>query len=214
MSKVSKKQLSSAEFHYLIQYLERALNWQLWVKSADDLLAASKELEPSIKRYWSLAEDNLIAERENAREGRDRVPWKEQGPYLQAVYSMLVAYAIEDLYKASLILQKRKQYEEEILRERGLPKELKTPRHNLLDLVQKLNLSIDEHEIGLLLRLSRNSHWQGRYPVPIKATDLNSVAIHKEIPHFVGFLAPNDLVKVESLVSRIREHIEDNMQKC
>ena len=64
MSKMSKKQMSNTEFHYLIQYLEQALNWQLWVKSADDLLAAAGELEPSIKRYWAITKENLEAERE------------------------------------------------------------------------------------------------------------------------------------------------------
>jgi len=211
---MSKKQMSNTEFHYLIQYLGQALDWRLWVKSADDLLAASKKLEPSIKRYWSLAKENLIAERENLKEGRYSEPWKEQGPYLQAIYSMLVAYAIENLYKTSLILQNKNQYEQDIMRERGLPRELKTQRHDLLDLVNKLNLNIDEDEINLLLRLSRNSYWQGRYPVPTKAKDLNSVVVHDGIPHFVAFLAPNDFPKIESLISRIKEHIKDNIQKC
>ena len=115
-----KKQMSNTEFHYRIQYLEQALDWRLWVKSADDLLAAAEELEPSIERYWSLAKENLVADQEDVREGRPRRPWKEQGPYLQSIYSMLVAYAIENLYKASLILQNKKQYEQEILQKGGL----------------------------------------------------------------------------------------------
>lgn len=180
--------MSNTESHYRIQYLEQALDWRLWVKSADDLLAAAEELEPSIKRYWSIAKENLVAEREDVREGRRRRPWKEQGPYLQAIYSMLVAYAIENLYKASLILQNKKQYEQEIQQKGGLPSELRTSRHNLLDLVNKLNFNIDKDEKNLLLRISRHSYWQGRYPVPIKAKDLNSVEMHDGIPHFVAFL--------------------------
>lgn len=209
-----KKQMSNTEFHYRIQYLEQALDWRLWVKSADDLLAAAEELEPSIKRYWSLAKESLIAEQEDVREGRPRRPWKEQGPYLQAIYSMLVAYAVENLCKASLILQNKKQYEQEILQKGGLPSELRTPRHNLLDLVNKLNFNIAEDEKNLLLRISRHSYWQGRYPVPTKAKDLNSVEMHDGIPHFVAFLAPNDFPKIELLISRIKEHIKGNIQKC
>ncbi|MFC1932231.1 hypothetical protein ACFLXU_01190 [Chloroflexota bacterium] len=214
MSKMSKKQMSNTEFHYLIQYLEQALNWQLWVKSADDLLAAAGELEPSIKTYWTISKENLEAEQEDVREGRDRRPWKEAGPYLQAIYSMLVAYAIENLYKTILILQNKNQYKQDIIRERGLPRELKTQKHNLLDLVNKLKLNINEDEKNILLRLSRNSYWQGRYPVPTKAKDLNSVVVSDGIPHFVAFLSPNDFPKIKSLISRIKEHIKDNIQKC
>lgn len=123
---MSKKQTTNIEFLLLNQYLDQALNWRLWVKSADDLLAAAKELEPSIKKFWSISKENLAAEREDVRKGRDRRPWKEAGPYLQAIQSMLVAYAIENLIKASLILKNKEQYEQEILKDNGLPKELKT----------------------------------------------------------------------------------------
>ena len=199
-----KKKMTNTDFMYLIQYLEQALDWQLWVKSADDLLAASEKLEPSIKRYWSAA-------RENLKEGRYSEPKKEPVRYLQAIYSMLVAYAIENLYKASLILQNKKQYEQYILQERRLPGELKTPRHNLLDLVHKLNLNIDADETNLLLRLSRNSHWQGRYPVPVKAEDLNSVIKDDNgNVHFVAFLAPDDIQKLKLLIKRIKKNIKDD----
>ena len=206
-----KKKMTNTDFMYLIQYLEQALDWQLWVKSADDLLAASEKLEPSIKKYWSVAMENLKKEREDLKEGRYSEPKEKPGHYLQAIYSMLVAYAIENLYKASLILQNKKQYEQDILRERGLPRELKTQKHDLLGLVRKLNLDIDTDEINLLLRLSRNSYWQGRYPVPTKAKDLNSVVMHDGIPHFVACLTPGDFTKIESLISRIKEHIKDNI---
>lgn len=210
---MSEKQMPNTEFHYLVQYLEQALNWRLWIKSADDLLAAAKELEPGIKTFWSITKENLTAEREDVREGRPIRPWKEAGPYLQAIHSMLVAYAIENLFKASLILQNKKQYEQEILQKCGLPSELKTSRHNLLDLVNKLKFNIDEDEKNLLVRISRHSYWQGRYPVPIKAKDLNSIEMHNGVPHFVAFLAPSDSPKIESLISRIKEHIKDNIQK-
>ena len=127
---------------------------------------------------------------------------------------MLVAYAIENLCKASMIIQNKKKYEQEILQKRGLPKELKTLRHNLLGLVNKLNINISKDENNLLMRISRQSLWQGRYPVPIKANDLKSVEMHDGIPHFVAFLAPSDFPKIESLISRIKQHIKDNIQKC
>ena len=196
--------MTNTDFMYLSQYLEQALDWQLWVKSADDLLAASEKLEPSIKRYWLAATGNL-------KEGRYSEPKKKPGRSLQAIYSMLVAYAIENLYKASLILQNKKQYEQDILRERGLPSEIKTSRHDLLGLVHKLNLNIDADETNLLLRLSRNSYWQGRYPVPVKAKGLNSVIKddNRNI-HFVAFLAPDDIQKLKLLIKRIKKNIKDD----
>ncbi|MCK4698202.1 MAG: hypothetical protein KAT53_07865 [Dehalococcoidia bacterium] len=199
-----KKKMTNTDFMYLSQYLEQALDWQLWVKSADDLLAASEKLEPSIKKYWLAATGNL-------KEGRYSEPKKKPGRSLQAIYSMLVAYAIENLYKASLILQNKKQYEQEILQKGGLPSEIKTSRHDLLGLVHKLNLNIDADETNLLLRLSRNSYWQGRYPVPVKAKGLNSVIKddNRNI-HFVAFLAPDDIQKLKLLIKRIKKNIKDD----
>ena len=207
-----KKKMTHTDFWYLIQYQEQTLSWQLWVEKADDLLSASEKLKPGLRTYWAAAEENLKEEYLN--KGNYSKPKKKQGRYLQAIYSMLVAYAIENLYKAILILQNKKQYEQDIVREESLPRELKTPRHDLVKLVRKLNLNIDTDEINLLLRLSRNSHWQGRYPVPAKAKDLKNVVMHDGIPHFVAFLAPSDFPKIESLISRIKQHIKDNCSKC
>jgi hypothetical protein len=188
---------------WIIQYQEQALNWQLWINSAEELLAASKKLEPSIKRYWSAASENF-------QDGRYNVPMAKPRLYLQMVYSMLVAYAIENLLKASLILQNEKQYRQEILNTSKLPEKLKSSKHSLVKLAKDSNLHISIEETNLLYRLSRNSHWQGRYPVPINAKELNSVVMDGNMAHFVAYLAPNDLMKLKVLIKRIKKHIKDN----
>ena len=201
--------MKTTEFMYLIQYVEQALNWQLWEKSADNLLAASKKLEPNIKKYWSEWREILTEERKNLKV-RDIDPKIIPRRYFQDIYSMLVAYAIENLCKASLILKNKKQYEQEILQKGILPADLKTPRHDLAKLVKKLNLYINPYEKNLLLRISRNSHWQGRYPVPVKAEDLNPVVKDEGNAHFVAFLAPEDIPKLKLLIIRIKKNIKDS----
>ncbi len=202
-----KKKKTNTNLILLNQYIEQALDWRQWVENAGDLLVASKKLEPSIKRYWLVVNENIRKDGENIKAGRCIEPWKKTGRYLQAIYSMLVAYAIENLCKARLILQNKEQYKQKILQEGVLPQELKSPRHDLLDLVHKLNLNIDADEETLLLRLSRNSHWQGRYPVPLKAEDLSSVT--KE-GRFVAFLALDDIQKLKLLIKRIKKNIKDD----
>jgi len=193
--------MDSKQFHYYIQYKEQVLDWQLWIKQADELLAASMKLEPSIKKYWLTATKYF----DSIKGTYSPPPGFKPKQLLQGTYFMLMAYAIENLLKAILIKQSMEDYEREVMRTHELPKDLK--EHDLMALINKTNFKINQTETNLLSRLCRNSVWQGRYPVPVKAAQLNSIVLHNGEAHFTAFLAPNDIPNLKLLIKRIRKHI-------
>jgi hypothetical protein len=68
---------------------------------------------------------------------------------------MLVAYAIENLFKALLIIQSKEKLNQELMLSYELPKELKG--HDLSVLAQKAKFDISHLEFNLLSRPCRNS---------------------------------------------------------
>ena len=193
--------MDSKQFYFYFQYKEQVLDCQLWIKQADELLAASKKLEPSIKKYWLTATKYL----DPIKGTYSPPPGFRPKQLLQGTYFMLMAYAIENLLKAILIRQCMEDYEQEVMRTHELPKDLK--EHDLMFLINKTNFTINQTETNLLSRLCRNSVWQGRYPVPVKAAQLDSIVVHKGEAHFTAFLAPSDIPNLNSLIKRIRKHI-------
>lgn len=185
----------STELHLSIQYAEKLLDPELWIKKAEELLAAAQMLEPEVKKHWDVCLSNLI-DRTNIH-----VPTDLQGPYF-----MLIAYALENLCKAALIRESKEKLRNKIVKQ--LPKKLEG--HNLLDLVNKIELPIDVQEEGLLVRLSHNSVWAGRYPVPMKLEGLHAI---KQLSggnlYFTAYFGKDDIQKLNSLVCRVKTHIEN-----
>ena len=195
------KRMDSKQFYLYIQYKERVLDWQLWINQSDELLAASKKLEPSIKKYWLTATKYF----DSNKGTYSPPPGFKPNRLLQSTYFMLMAYAIENLLKAILIRQSKEDFEREVMLTHELPKDLKG--HNLTVLTNKTNFKINQTEFNLLSRLCRNSVWQGRYPVPVKAAQLNSIVQHNGKAHLTALLAPNDISNLKSLIKRKRKHI-------
>ena len=96
-------------------------------------------------------------------------------------------------------------YKDKILRTGKLPQELKGYNHDLVTLAKGSNFTLTHIETGLLTRLSRNSLWQGRYPVPASADQLNSMAIHNGKAFFTAFLAPADINNLTTVIRRIKK---------
>jgi hypothetical protein len=126
---------------------------------------------------------------------------------------MLVAYAIENYFKAILVAENREKYRQEILfkakGEGNLPKDLKKNGHDLIQLVNKTKSKLDlaEAELSLLTRLYRHSVWQGRYPVPGKADDLNSTSRYNGKGFDIKAIGlwPGDIDDLKILIRRIRK---------
>ncbi|MFH0942212.1 MAG: hypothetical protein V1823_04240 [Chloroflexota bacterium] len=196
---MSKKRSEAVDLRFLPPYIEKVLNSSSWINQADELVQASKKLEPSIKKYWLTALKYF-----------DPPPGFKRKKLLQATYFMLIAYAIENYFKAVLVAENQEKYSQDILRKREgkLPNELKKGGHDLIKLVTKMksNFDLTEAELSLLTRLFRHSTWQGRYPVPIKADKLNN-PVGYDGKHFdikaIGFRY-EDINELKILVRRIK----------
>lgn len=129
---------------------------------------------------------------------------------------MLVSYALENLLKALFIKSNRRVIEEELINRNGLPNLLKS--HDLFKLAKELNvLQIESGEELLLRQLSRSAVWFGRYPIPSKASDLES-SYTPEFPPFPEY--PNmpldyrqhtntDIEEIDGLILRVRDKISE-----
>jgi len=206
---MSKKVKQDTNIQVLIDYRNRGLTPSLWINQADELIEASKKLELSIKKYWVTASKYF-----DPNKGTYSPPAGFKPKILlQATYFMLVAYAIENYFKAILVSENQKKYSQEILhtRTRGkLPKELKSNGHDLINLISKMKSKLDftNAELSLLNRLFRHSAWQGRYPIPVKADELNTVGYNgKSFDMKTIGLWCQDINDLKSLIRRIKKFV-------
>jgi hypothetical protein len=117
-----------------------------WLYLADDLLECATILENRVEETFK---------RLRARSRGVAGKLISQGP--SAVHLMLMAYAVENLFKAA---PNRSKYARDFEVER-LPDELKS--HNLVDLAKKAGVKIDLEVEDLLRRLEQCAVWRGRY---------------------------------------------------
>lgn len=188
------------------EYHERVLTPWFWISQADELIDASRKLEPGIKKYWRVTSKYFDRDKGTY----SPPPGFEPGRLLQSTYFMLVAYAIENYFKAILIVDFTETYRDEILRTGKLPEALKD--HDLARLAQKSGFPLNnDEERSVLARVYRNSLWQGRYPVPVNANQLNSMAACDGKAVFTAFLGPADMDDLSGLVRRIEKVAYDKV---
>jgi hypothetical protein len=179
------------------RYREQVLTPLLWIRQADELVAASRKLEPSIRDYWIELGNNLKSAPNSAQ------PRFRPKRLLEGTYFMLVAYAIENYFKAVLVTEFKTEYGREIMLTGELPDPLK--EHNLMTLARVAGLNLTETELSLLARLYRNSLWQGRFPVPVNAHQLSRVADHEGQAVVQLLFESSDISNLKALVRRIRK---------
>jgi len=183
--------LTPEQSRLAIQFSERLAETRLWIKSAEDLEAATAVLESDIRQYWAevKVEDGQIKQ----------VPQRKS---TQGQYLMLMAYALENYFKAILIHRNMDSLRN--WRQCKLPSYINT--HNLVVLARKTNIQLNTDEEELLCRLWRFSTWAARYPVP---TDPNPLAAAKELsdgrPYLMACYAPADLDRILLFAGRLRK---------
>ena len=96
---MAKKKPDYRDLMFLSQYSESLLNWDLWIGKAEELLTAAGALAPHIRSYW----DIVVLDAKEGRYSKGGKPPHKPPVYFQAVYSMLIAYALENLFKAMII---------------------------------------------------------------------------------------------------------------
>lgn len=135
-----------------------------WKCIAMDLLASAAALRPKVMEFWAEAHEAMkIAKR---GEGLPSIP----SAGIVGVYFMLTAYALENLLKAIIVEKERHELEKQLEKSSAVPNAMKT--HNLRDLAALAGVLLDAMEDELLLRLTENATWRGRYPIPVHEKDL------------------------------------------
>jgi len=149
---MAKKKLKPNRYPLAIQFSERFRRTDLWIAKGEELLTAAKILEANLKPKWS-----------KVRVNKNKVVSVPTGLDVQSVYSMLIAYSIENFCKVLLIHRNRESLKNRLLTK--IPNYIK--EHDLQKLVNAIQLKLSVHEQELLTRLSRNSIWAARYPVQL-----------------------------------------------
>lgn len=185
-----KHKLQPEQYRLAIQFSEGLTDTSFWIKIAQDIEAAAAVLESDIRRYWAemKVEDGQVKQ----------VPQRKS---TQGQYLMLMAYALENYFKAILIhrnmdsLRNRLQFK--------LPSYITS--NNLVGLARNCNIQLSTDEEELLCRLWRYSTWAARYPVP---TESDSLKAAKELSdgrtYFMAYYAPVDLDRIRLFADRIR----------
>jgi HEPN domain-containing protein len=191
---MAKNQRTPEQRWHEIDFSNRLTDTSLWIRMADELVDAANILEAEVIKYWSeiqLDEHNHPV----SASGRK---------YVQGEYSLLIAYALENYFKALLIHRNQKDLKGRLLTK--LPGYLHT--HDLGELASKLKFKLDTSEEELLCRLSRSSIWAARYPIPIGPEALaNMEKLSNGQSYLVAYSAPQDIKRVHNFIDRLRNHV-------
>jgi hypothetical protein len=176
-------------------YEMRLFSWQHWFRSFEGLYESALKLEPSINDTWCNYSEHA----------KDKnIPLEPD--YFQGVYFMLMAYGVENLFKGLIVKAKQVELRSDYLESNKLPACLKS--HDLLKLAKDSGYTLKKGEEGYLRRLTRNSTWAGRYPVP---TNSNEFKYEQKFSggqkYSVAWFSPNDVSNIKVLIDNIRAFI-------
>lgn len=207
MNKKKHEKLTSQEVYSYIQYKERLGNYNNWLEKANELFTAADELKAHIEHSWEVM-------KQDAKEGRYSKGGEQPHslpPNIQGVYFMLIALAIENLCKAAYIWGNRDKLSVlDLFSGSSLPSKIKT--HKLKELVEEVGFRVNVSDEDLLTRLSINSIWAGRYPVPTDSNKLKNVEVFSDgKPYLTALFYSHDIQRLDSLIQRIRAHITAKM---
>lgn len=199
MAKKLKREIESFQMLLKISFSERLSDSGLWISKAKQLIFAAESLKSKVQDRWSqvkIVDDKIV---DNSKE-----------PHIQDVYFMLIAYAIENLFKAILILRKQRELKNRLLSK--VPKDVL--KHDLLQLAHNVGMFLTIPEQNLFARLSRNSVWAARYPIPTEAVDLKtSEKLLNGQDSFVAYFAPDDIKRIDEFLSRLLNLAEEELSK-
>ena len=186
------KKLTASEAQLSILYTEDLLRPESWFRKADELVVAAELLEPKVRSAWKSVSSPGTSE-----------TTPHAIPGLQGVYFMLVAYAIENLWKGELARTYDQAHPNELISR--LPSHLKS--HDLTKLVKRIDPAsgVSMYEEDLLRRLTRNSEWAGRYLVP---TGPNATKAAEQFSdgntRLVAAFGQHDIDRHKKLIGRVR----------
>jgi hypothetical protein len=205
---MTNRNLFSQYPQFVVLYLEGLLNPRLWVKMADEMLEASKVLEPQLQQYWSVVMTNAKEGKYDKGSEHPNTP----PPNLHGPYFILVSYALENLFKALIVGERSDEIRSQFLQTGRLPRLIN--EHDLVKLSKKANMKVGIKEEDILIRLSRQSKWKSRYPVPVELRDIRNVIQYSDgKPYFTDYYAPGDLDWLNAIVQKVRSHVAGYISK-
>jgi hypothetical protein len=136
---------------------------KVWRNQAVELISAANILEPVLRERFKSRSSEFD-------KSPNQVPTAPFPDGMLSVYRMLMAYALENLLKAKWVKLNIRGKRGQILAVEELPKELH--QHDLVKLAKNIRLNLTGEDEELLHRLTLDSTWAGRYPVPTKFQDL------------------------------------------
>ena len=188
---------------FVVLYLDNLLNPRLWLEKADKLLEASKLLEPQLRDFWNVVSASAREGRYNKGGQPPNIPPSDlHGPYF-----ILVSYALENLFKAIIIQCQSDEIRSQFAQTGRLPSLIKG--HDLVRLSKKANVKININEEDVLARLSRQSKWKSRYPVPVELSDMRNIQKYSDgRGYFADYFKPDDIDKLNAIIDRVKDHLK------
>jgi hypothetical protein len=191
---MAKNRLPPEQILQAIDFSKRLTDTKMWIRMADELIAAANILEAEVIKYWS---EIKIDEHQHLVKTSNRID-------VQGAFSLLIAYAMENYFKALLIHQNQRDLKGWLLTE--LPGYLR--QHDLGKLASKSKFKLDISEEELLCRLSRSSIWAARYPIPIGPEALtNMKKFSSGQSYFIAYYAPQDIKRIHNFIDRLRNYV-------
>ena len=180
--------------HYRSSYESTTFSYTHWLDVARSLLASAKELEPKITELW---------ETYRGMSKNPDAPIKTD--HYHRPYFMLMSFAIENLFKAIIVLKNYRELRQSYLQKTGeFPNKLKG--HDLVKLAAKAEFKFSLEEEILLRRLMRHGIWAGRYPVPLDyRISGTSERLSDGSESHVSWFGANEIDRINVLVTRITE---------
>lgn len=180
----------------LTNYRSKILSPAGWHWSANDLLKSAELLKPVVEKCW-----------ESWRSYHKDKSDKPESFIPVAQYFMLVAYAMENYFKAKIVGMNYYEFDTHIKTKKSLPGLLKN--HDLVELAKSAEYNIQEGEEDLLRRMTRYSMWGGRYPIPIYYKKFeNSEKFDDGKTYSVAYFSGNDLNNLEQLTKNIKSWLK------
>jgi hypothetical protein len=169
------------------KFVKKALDWELWVEKADELIKVADLIKPHIDRNaW------------NKMQGKVRLEY-------YPIYFMLISYALENLLKA-LKIKNNSRLKGKIKQTGKLPDDLLT--HEIYPLAKDSGVVLQDDypdlTEALLKRMSLCAKWYSRYPTPVKATNMNSFEL--ENADYRGMLrsySSEDVPEIDKIITSV-----------
>jgi len=172
---------------YKSNYENTAFSYTSWIKKAKDLIHSADLFESEINKVW-----------ESRSKHHNFLP-----DYYTGTYFMLKSYAIENIFKAEIILRKKRELVREFQAKAKFPENLKS--HKLIDLAEQANFSFTKEQEDLLKRLTRSALWYGRYPIPLKYTETKGAEIFEDGKEYsVSWFGSDDVKRINKLIDDLK----------